>query len=609
MSKVVLNNLADLNNSNTVIVNYNANNGIITTAFDDTISRAGFTPNQMNSPLDMNNNRIINLPAPGSLQDPVRLIELNNAIAPVIAGNVLQTRVFDSRAAAILISIPIGTGISYIVTGGYSSAGDGGQATYFRTGGTTAGGFQTADGSWWALSGPDVNICQFGAVQGQANAAVTTTAFNDAVTLQTARGGGRIYVPQGGWFVNSTITFPTTTTSIELIGSGVQETAVQINNVNASVFKVISANSIIRNLTILGYNNVAVSAPTIWMSNGTFGGAVGSKIEHCSILYGLYGVFIDTGDVILEDIFVTQAYGALVYIENPTSQAQAWLRRCKLDQGWPNVNIPAYGTLGSTVPGWAAGQAYPTGTVRSVFQGGKTYILQAIVGGTSATTPVVVGYNTIITDNNITWQLALPSTLAALWCDSNSSEVHCEQCDFNGSYSNAVQLTNTQASGAPAAIFIEESVFGGGVLNSMINAAAGGFLVIRGCEISGTILNPSNSIVFGGSWVGPAIISDNVFYGLNNFFAPTESTNAIQIAVGTNTLIKNNYIGQMGTCGVSVSNGITRFGINGNTFNGTPTAIIIGSGCDRFTIQDNMTDGGVTNGSGTSTSKIVANNV
>lgn len=54
-------------------------NAIITqieTAFQNTLSRDGATPNQMTSTLDMNSNTIINLPAPASGSEPARLADL-----------------------------------------------------------------------------------------------------------------------------------------------------------------------------------------------------------------------------------------------------------------------------------------------------------------------------------------------------------------------------------------------------------------------------------------------------------------------------------------------------------------------------------------------------
>jgi hypothetical protein len=65
----------------------------------------------------------------------------------VTAGSTFNTR---GLAAAASIS---GT-VQFVQTAGYTSAGDGGGATYTRTGGATSCGFQSADGAWWKISGP-----------------------------------------------------------------------------------------------------------------------------------------------------------------------------------------------------------------------------------------------------------------------------------------------------------------------------------------------------------------------------------------------------------------------------------------------------------------------
>lgn len=75
MSKITLNNVVDLENQNTAISVINNNSSTIQTAFDNTLSRDGTAPNQMNNLLDMNSHPIINLPAPTSNYMPLRLID------------------------------------------------------------------------------------------------------------------------------------------------------------------------------------------------------------------------------------------------------------------------------------------------------------------------------------------------------------------------------------------------------------------------------------------------------------------------------------------------------------------------------------------------------
>lgn len=76
MSKITLTSIGSLVDSTTAQTNINANNAIIQTAFDNTLSRDGTSPNTMGNTLDMNNNQIINLPAPNNNNSPLRLTDL-----------------------------------------------------------------------------------------------------------------------------------------------------------------------------------------------------------------------------------------------------------------------------------------------------------------------------------------------------------------------------------------------------------------------------------------------------------------------------------------------------------------------------------------------------
>lgn len=73
MAKLVV---SDVSNIFTAAATLNANNALIEAAIENTLSRDGTSPNEMNAILDMNNNRIINLPEPTEDTDPVRLIDV-----------------------------------------------------------------------------------------------------------------------------------------------------------------------------------------------------------------------------------------------------------------------------------------------------------------------------------------------------------------------------------------------------------------------------------------------------------------------------------------------------------------------------------------------------
>lgn len=77
MTKIVLSDVANLNDTTTAKNVINSNSAIIETASDNTLSRDGTSPNTMQAPIDMNSNRILNLPAPLNGSEPIRLSDAN----------------------------------------------------------------------------------------------------------------------------------------------------------------------------------------------------------------------------------------------------------------------------------------------------------------------------------------------------------------------------------------------------------------------------------------------------------------------------------------------------------------------------------------------------
>lgn len=86
MSKVTLNDLSNLQNEGTAVSIINGNSATIETAFDNTLSRDGSTPNTMLAAIDMNSNQIFNLAAPSTLNSPARLVDVTSNPTIVIPG-------------------------------------------------------------------------------------------------------------------------------------------------------------------------------------------------------------------------------------------------------------------------------------------------------------------------------------------------------------------------------------------------------------------------------------------------------------------------------------------------------------------------------------------
>ncbi len=79
MSKITLQDLDSIQNDPTAVDTINDNSDVIVSAFDNTLSRDGTSPNQMNADLDMNSHKILNLPAPRSPLEPARLKDIGDA--------------------------------------------------------------------------------------------------------------------------------------------------------------------------------------------------------------------------------------------------------------------------------------------------------------------------------------------------------------------------------------------------------------------------------------------------------------------------------------------------------------------------------------------------
>jgi hypothetical protein len=80
MTKITLNNVASLQNTTTAQTTINNNSAVVQAAMENTLSRDGTSPNTMLANLDMNANRVLNLPAPGSSTEPLRVIDAANLV-------------------------------------------------------------------------------------------------------------------------------------------------------------------------------------------------------------------------------------------------------------------------------------------------------------------------------------------------------------------------------------------------------------------------------------------------------------------------------------------------------------------------------------------------
>jgi hypothetical protein len=78
MAKLIQNDIVSLTNEQSALAALNSNYAVLEAFSDTVLSRDGTTPNQMGADLDMNSNRILNLPQPTTVNEPLRLQDLQD---------------------------------------------------------------------------------------------------------------------------------------------------------------------------------------------------------------------------------------------------------------------------------------------------------------------------------------------------------------------------------------------------------------------------------------------------------------------------------------------------------------------------------------------------
>ena len=112
MAKIELETLGSLENQTTAIQVLNDNFEKIVEAFENTFSRDGTTPNYLEAPLDVNSQRVMNLPAPVNGSDAARLVDVAEALVldgfvsiPSLVGN--QNKILGTDGSVLVFRSPV----------------------------------------------------------------------------------------------------------------------------------------------------------------------------------------------------------------------------------------------------------------------------------------------------------------------------------------------------------------------------------------------------------------------------------------------------------------------------------------------------------------------
>lgn len=127
MAKLTTSDLQSLTNEVSAVGTINSNFAAVETAMENTLSRDGQTPNTMNSQLDMNGNRIINLPAPVNPNDAARKIDVATTIGPAgqIAVGTVTTLPPGSQATVTNVGTATNAILNFALPQGVAGAGSG----------------------------------------------------------------------------------------------------------------------------------------------------------------------------------------------------------------------------------------------------------------------------------------------------------------------------------------------------------------------------------------------------------------------------------------------------------------------------------------------------
>lgn len=120
MAKLTLNNIANLQNESTVVTTLAANNAATVAAVENTLSRDGTGPNNMQASLDMDSNTIINLPDALTEQEPATYSQLLSHIDALTNGAVIDASFITLDNDPTLTNNRVltpGLGIDFVDTG------------------------------------------------------------------------------------------------------------------------------------------------------------------------------------------------------------------------------------------------------------------------------------------------------------------------------------------------------------------------------------------------------------------------------------------------------------------------------------------------------------
>ena len=219
MAKLTLQDPVSMTNQTSFMNLIAENNAAIETALENTFSLDGTTPNAIESTIDMNSRRILNLPAPVSDTEPLRLGDIESGSIDVInnltvfganlvsAANAAAGRTVMGLSSAAITTIGTSGAVLPLLDGNNTYSGTANFSNTTDSTSPTTGAIKTAGGlgvAKDAFFGDDVNIADTltvtgattltsGATYGAGSASVAPITLTSGTNLTTASPGAIEY--------------------------------------------------------------------------------------------------------------------------------------------------------------------------------------------------------------------------------------------------------------------------------------------------------------------------------------------------------------------------------------------------------------------------------
>lgn len=138
MAKLTLSDVENIDNPASAKATINTNSALIETALENTLSRDGTSPNSMEANLDMDSHRILNLPTPVSVNEPLRLQDLNDFIGGGVIPSGGAEDAILAKSTATDYDVAWVSDITVDTLNGLILSGTAASTVAFGTGGTVA---------------------------------------------------------------------------------------------------------------------------------------------------------------------------------------------------------------------------------------------------------------------------------------------------------------------------------------------------------------------------------------------------------------------------------------------------------------------------------------